>query len=591
VTRCVAPFSMAKMAAHQPSNGLTAAVLGVPPWTSYSTGCASAPVGEGDHVLAGHVEQLAGALQALTDEVRSIESRQLTLDRRLAELDGLVQGMQEEQWSQVPSMLTRNTPDLHPKHDPAPQGGRQHVAAVEAKRAHSTAVAVQRHLEQEDELQACLEGLSTGRANQLEQSCQQHGQWIMELFAEVSALRQGQAAAGKGGIASRRDGGDCTQLAIPGSAVGPLSAWDARMTALEQKTQMIAVGARRALHTALVVHQQIQSQDHANQWEKCLESLPVTELEQSCTRRFSEQEERLDRLVHMMDSLTDRVVMQQSIEDKAYTRGAFEEMSARMEELEANVFGLATEMRQGGPPAIQSGSAYMYTSGGSGYESPRSAQAAQVRELISVALEAFEARIDRHFNELGLRIDSLQDARDQHRLTIRQLNQQLPELAGKVDQLWTQCQFYFPRVKEHDVHFSFFRSSFENHKQSMLDYADSLDHREQRLGVSLTRGLSASRTSSPPPGRSEDLASSLAASPEHRGVGAAGLLAAASVAAQAPAGGGPADDGRGTNGRSWMLAQVMERLHGARDEGRAPVSPPGVGDLTPPRPPNGGVDG
>merc|ERR1711920_1004440 len=51
---------------------------------------------------------------------------------------------------------------------------------------------------------------------------------------------------------------------------------------------------------------------------------------------------------------------------------------------------------------------------------------------------------------------------------------------GKLDELWTQCQYYFPRVKEHDVHFSFFRTSFEAHKQQMLEFTDNVERRRSR---------------------------------------------------------------------------------------------------------------
>merc|ERR1712039_792716 len=83
--------------------------------------------------------------------------------------------------------------------------------------------------------------------------------------------------------------------------------------------------------------------------------------------------------------------------------------------------------------------------------------------------------MDRSLTEICQRLDNLQDSRDQQRLTLRQMSIQLPEVVQKLDQLWAQCHHYFPRIKEHDVHFSFFRTSFENHKQQMLDLADSLE--------------------------------------------------------------------------------------------------------------------
>merc|ERR1719394_1692081 len=82
---------------------------------------------------------------------------------------------------------------------------------------------------------------------------------------------------------------------------------------------------------------------------------------------------------------------------------------------------------------------------------------------------------------MSQRLDSLQEWRDQQRITLRQIGNELPEVSQKLDQLWAQCQYYFPRVKEHDVHFSFFRTSFETHKQSWLDHADGLELREHRV--------------------------------------------------------------------------------------------------------------
>merc|ERR1719221_1127622 len=107
---------------------------------------------------------------------------------------------------------------------------------------------------------------------------------------------------------------------------------------------------------------------------------------------------------------------------------------------------------------------------------PAPCEATEPREDgILVYVESLEARTDRTFNEMSHRLDALQEGRDQQRLSLRQLGQQLPEVAQKLDQLWTQRQYYFPRGKEHDIHFSFFRTSFENHKQHMLEFAEGIE--------------------------------------------------------------------------------------------------------------------
>merc|ERR1719336_2083361 len=122
-------------------------------WSMYSMGCESpGDMAARDPVLVGYVEHLGAALKGLGDDVRDIEARQVKLDRRLAEFGGLLQGMQEEQLSRG-GTLERTS----------------QAATVGAQRALNTAVAVQRHLEQEGELQACLDGLTQTTAKRLEQ--------------------------------------------------------------------------------------------------------------------------------------------------------------------------------------------------------------------------------------------------------------------------------------------------------------------------------------------------------------------------------------------------------------------------------------
>merc|ERR1740121_1053125 len=106
---------------------------------------------------------------------------------------------------------------------------------------------------------------------------------------------------------------------------------------------------------------------------------------------------------------------------------------------------------------------------------------------MQAAIESLETHMDRSIGDLAVRLESLQEGKDQQRLHLRQMGQQLPEVSQKLDQLWTQCQYYFPRVKEHDVHFGFFRNSFETHKQHMLDFTDNVE-RGRASDRGFTRG-------------------------------------------------------------------------------------------------------
>lgn len=47
--------------------------------------------------------------------------------------------------------------------------------------------------------------------------------------------------------------------------------------------------------------------------------------------------------------------------------------------------------------------------------------------------------------ELAQKLHAMQDTEDDMQLAVRQLAQQLPEVSKRLEQLWAQCQLYFPR--------------------------------------------------------------------------------------------------------------------------------------------------
>jgi hypothetical protein len=94
---------------------------------------------------------------------------------------------------------------------------------------------------------------------------------------------------------------------------------------------------------------------------------------------------------------------------------------------------------------------------------------------VEVRLDRSEARLDKTIADLSDRLDPLHEFIEQQRLSTWQSGKQLPEVVQKLDQLWSQCQYYFAKVKEHDVHFGFFRNSFESHKQNLLDLGDGYE--------------------------------------------------------------------------------------------------------------------
>jgi hypothetical protein len=96
-------------------------------------------------------------------------------------------------------------------------------------------------------------------------------------------------------------------------------------------------------------------------------------------------------------------------------------------------------------------------------------------EGVEARIERNEARLDKSIVDISDRLDPLQDFVENQRLSAWQTTRQLPEVGQKLDQLWAQCQYYFSKVKEHDIQFSFFRASFESHKQNCLDLSDSFE--------------------------------------------------------------------------------------------------------------------
>lgn len=109
-------------------------------------------------------------------------------------------------------------------------------------------------------------------------------------------------------------------------------------------------------------------------------------------------------------------------------------------------------------------------------ETQRDAQLSQNVKNVTTMLRDVEARVDRNetrltrsMTEITEKLMPLQDFVEQQRLTTWTVSRQVPDLAKKVDQLWTQCQTHFTKIKEHDIHMNFMSKSMESHKQHALD--------------------------------------------------------------------------------------------------------------------------
>jgi len=131
---------------------------------------------------------------------------------------------------------------------------------------------------------------------------------------------------------------------------------------------------------------------------------------------------------------------------------------------------------------------------------------ASMLQDVEARIERNEARLERRFGDITEKLTPLQDFVEQQRLATYQVSRQVPDLAKKVDQLWGQCQNYFSKIKEHDIHMGFVRTSMETTKQHALDLWPSsrgkpapsgnsdLDELEERLARSNGMGPKPSAT-------------------------------------------------------------------------------------------------
>eukprot|EP00435_Cladocopium_sp_Y103_P073495 s5_g43.t2 len=152
-----------------------------------------------------------------------------------------------------------------------------------------------------------------------------------------------------------------------------------------------------------------------------------------------------------------------------------EELRDKVEELEGNLYGLAAQVQSQVDHRGRVATLRLM-------DQQQEKHHVRSLEHLELALQALETRLERSLAEVAQKLNVMQDAEDEQQVALRHLAQQLPEVSKRLDQLWAQCQLYFPRLQEQEVHFGFLRASFEAHKQQMLDLTEGLERK------SLTRG-------------------------------------------------------------------------------------------------------
>lgn len=124
-----------------------------------------------------------------------------------------------------------------------------------------------------------------------------------------------------------------------------------------------------------------------------------------------------------------------------------------------------------------------------------------VLQEVEARVERNEARLERRLGDITNQLTPLQEFIEQQRLQTWQVSRQVPDLAQKVDHLWTQCQNYFAKIKEHDIHMGFVRNSVESHKHHGMDLWPSanseVDELEERLQQSNGKDFAAGELAPP----------------------------------------------------------------------------------------------
>jgi len=355
-------------------------------------------------VLIAYVEHLGAAFKSMQEEVQAVESRQSVLDRRLTEFGALLQGMQEEQYAAM-CMGASGAP-----------ASRQHPVPT---------------------LQ--ISGTS--------------GTPLDNLGDLVLIGARGDKGNGENGILAVRENDKL----------------HARLQALERDQKTVAVGVHRALQASLVARQDQQWRQQEDEWYRCLEGLikPAAELEKQWACRFNEQDQRLERIIHMVDSLADNVLRLSGRSSKFVAP----ELSTPERPVDGDRQGhaiaeLRDKVNEMEHHVVCMSSAPMPMS------DPRHSTS-----------EGIEAQIERRLAKIDQRMEALSDDNHDMKTSLRSLNSQLPDVKNQVDQLRRQCHDYFPRITQHDVRFEMFKKSFESHKQHMLEavehhpllYVDSAD--------------------------------------------------------------------------------------------------------------------
>jgi hypothetical protein len=379
-----------------------------------------------------HVEQLARSLTTLSNAVQGIEMRQSVLDERVAEFSSLVQGLQERQ----------NT--LADRQDMVADMAASSM--MQCKRQENT------ETPSTPKSASAAGGKSGSDAKLCESRLDDQERRLTKLSVDVTLL------------ASRVAGTRALDLDTGGPKVSKESGVLAeRLTELEKGQRKVVTSAQRALKMAMGLQQQ---QRHQLQQQESLDKLMSDSHSQpdletaSLAQRLEEQSRTVEELHRNFDGL--------------------ESLRDHVEELHrALLCNLASQqLHSGGTGDLNVAGSQL------GSHTPTSQFSEQGTRCdgLSVTLKAVQAKVDRSLSDMSRRLDLMQEVKDQQRVQNWQVSRQVPDMAQRIDQLWAQCQFYFSKIKEHDVHIGFLCNNTES------DHLVGIEFGEQSSKLELPAG-------------------------------------------------------------------------------------------------------
>jgi len=396
-----------------------------------------------DNLLHAYVEHLAFALRNLSQAVHTGELRQVEFDQRISDFSGRLQGLSEE----VSALASG-----------------QKTVAVSVKRALHTAVTMQRQI-QEDEIQAILcpprlgcspTNSSVDRAASAALGTHELCDRLLEQERRLAALGE-EVAALAGRVATAQTCPSKPDTLEAEALEACQSALIERISSLERGQKKVAFSARRALETIanLVEQQQLQEADGHQE---------IKQLRELCDELSGKVRISIDDSCKPSDCV-------------ATLRGKVEEQAEVVDDLQGRV-DCVIELRE----KVDEVEHAMMCLAARHMDEPRAQmelQNAHGPDLLpdmAVDLRSLEARFERRFHELSEQLEAMQDSRDEQRVVAWQLSRQVPDILGRVDQLWDRCQHYFSKVTEHDAKLAFARASLENSKR---DDSSSVDPSQQ----------------------------------------------------------------------------------------------------------------